>query len=258
MSAEHPEAESVELYALGALSDQERTAFERHLGDCRQCQIAVAAANGVMAAMAATAPRAPLPTGAERRLRAALAREADAVPARARPRKWPAWGAGVAGGLAVALCAGVALLWQSHAWQARLTRAEGAQSTIAANADAALAGVGRGVETRVVAMAGTAAAPAASARAVLVQGSSGGLLLLTASGLPVPTGTEVYQLWLINGNRHTSAGVLSVTRTGQGLLSAKLRPGVTVQALGITAEPRGPAPRPYGVKVLGGAVASGG
>lgn len=249
MSEGHPEVELAELYALGALTARERAAFAQHLGGCGRCRAAVAEANAVMAALAAYPPQMAAPPAAAARLLAAL-------PADARRRAWPGWVPALVGGLVIALCSSGALLWQSHTWQARMARVERAQSEFTANADTALAQVGAGAHSTQVALAGTAAAPQASARAVLVRGTSGGLLLLTANGLRPPTRTEVYQLWLIDGSHHTSAGVLTVTPAGQGILSARLPQGITVQALGITAEPHGPAPQPYGVKVLGGLVAA--
>ena len=207
-----------------------------------------------MTALAAYPPRVTAPPEAEARLLAAV--PIDARRGRSAPRRgiWAGWAAALAGGLAIALLSGGALLWQSHSWQARVARIERAQTAFTTNAGSALAQVGAGSHTSLVTLAGTAAAPRASARAVLVQGASGGVLLLTADGLRPPTKAEVYQLWLLDGSRHTSAGVLSVTPAGQGLLSARLPAGIAVQALGITAEPHGPAPRPYGVKVLGGQI----
>ena len=57
MSGEHPNrAEDFDLYALGALDDAERKAFESHLASCADCAEKLATARGRMAILAFAAP----------------------------------------------------------------------------------------------------------------------------------------------------------------------------------------------------------
>ena len=79
MSGEHPtRAEDFDLYALGALDDAERKAFESHVASCADCAEKLAAARGRMAILAFAAP--PSQPSARRE------RIADAAGHRVRPK----------------------------------------------------------------------------------------------------------------------------------------------------------------------------
>lgn len=69
MTGEHL-GDEAELFALGALEDAERSAAARHVALCAACRERVAAAELVMASLAAAVPAAEPPASIGRRLRA--------------------------------------------------------------------------------------------------------------------------------------------------------------------------------------------
>src|SRR5271155_5727709 len=75
MSGEHPtRAEDFDLYALGALDDAERQAFESHVASCADCAEKLAAARGRVAILAFAAPSvAPSPGVKESLMRQVIA-----------------------------------------------------------------------------------------------------------------------------------------------------------------------------------------
>ena len=75
MSSEHPtRPEDFDLYALGALDDAERKAFESHVASCADCAEKLAAARGRIAMLAFAAPPvAPSPGVKETLMRQVIA-----------------------------------------------------------------------------------------------------------------------------------------------------------------------------------------
>jgi anti-sigma-K factor RskA len=67
--------------------------------------------------------------------------------------------------------------------------------------------------------------------------------VITTVGMPVPTGTKVYQLWVISAAGARSAGLLPPGSTGvtSPVLAADVQPG---DKLAITVEPAGGTPQP--------------
>ena len=124
---DHAWLDAAAPYALGALSAEERAAFEAHLADCAICRAEVQAlreVSGLLAHAAAAATPAPA-------LRERILREARAVrPLAARGRSLRPWIAAAAS-LALAVAAGLGYWRASHARDA-LTRAlAAARDTIA-------------------------------------------------------------------------------------------------------------------------------
>jgi hypothetical protein len=76
MSTDHPFADSVGAYAIGALDADERRAFEAHLSTCARCQADLRDMQKVNAALAITEPRADPPAS----LRASTISYATAQP----------------------------------------------------------------------------------------------------------------------------------------------------------------------------------
>jgi anti-sigma-K factor RskA len=143
-------------------------------------------------------------------------------------RSAPAWGL-VSLALIVALAAGNLALWQ------RIDRMEAV----------ALPG-----EMRVIALAGTGAAPAATGTIVISGDGEYGTLVV--DGLPPLDAGHQYQLWLIENGQRTSGGVFSVNHEGYGAMEiASPEPLSRYAAFGITVEPAGGSPGPTGNKMLG-------
>jgi anti-sigma-K factor RskA len=90
------------------------------------------------------------------------------------------------------------------------------------------------------------------AEAILVLDREGKEGNLTVDGLPELPDNLQYQLWLIDGERRTDAGVFSVGEDGYGKLHIDVPEGLdTYTGLGVTIEPAGGSPGPTGEKVLG-------
>jgi anti-sigma-K factor RskA len=106
---------------------------------------------------------------------------------------------------------------------------------------------------RVVALAGTEAAPAATGTIVISGDGEYGTLVV--DGLPPLDAARQYQLWLIEDGQRTSGGVFSVSSEGYGAMEiASPEPLSRYSAFGITVEPAGGSPGPTGDKVLGSAL----
>jgi anti-sigma-K factor RskA len=73
--------------------------------------------------------------------------------------------------------------------------------------------------------------------------------VITTVGMPVPSGTRVYQLWVISAAGARSAGLLPSSSTGvtSPVLAADVQPG---DKLAITVEPAGGTPQPTTTPVV--------
>ncbi|GGK09954.1 hypothetical protein GCM10010123_44830 [Pilimelia anulata] len=224
-------------YALDALDEPERAAFERHLRECPACATEVAELAEAATALAEPTWSVP-PPGLRQRVLAAAAttrQEPPAVAARAGRRGAAArWQRFAAAAAAVGVCAAGAGL-ATYAWQRGELRDERAA---AADARATADGV----------RAVLAAADARIRTGALV---GGGRVTIVASAqrdrsvvvLDAPPAGErrVYQYWWITGAAPASAAVL-----GEGEhASTRLLPGARgVDVLGVTVEPAGGSATP--------------
>ncbi|WDL98037.1 anti-sigma factor [Alicyclobacillus sp. ALC3] len=92
----------------------------------------------------------------------------------------------------------------------------------------------------------------ASGKAVVIKTGSGIQLIVYISHVTPTRGSEVYHVWLLNhGTRH-SAGIITTSSGGTGVLQVSLN-GQHAQfdAIGITLEPNAETTEPVGPKVLG-------
>jgi anti-sigma-K factor RskA len=73
--------------------------------------------------------------------------------------------------------------------------------------------------------------------------------VITTVGMPVPSGTRVYQLWVISAAGARSAGLLPSSSNGatSPVLAADVQPG---DKLAITVEPSGGTPQPTTTPVV--------
>ena len=252
--------ELVPLAALGALDGEERAAFEAQLASSPPAQRELSAYQELVVRLGLAT--APLPPSVA--LRDLLLRETrPAAPGRA----WlaPALAAGL-----VAALAGLAFFRSERDAALREAAAERAAAQEAretaqkAQAEAAalreiLAGevafreLVSHPETRVISLAGLAAAPEARARVVWHAGR--GEAVLVASGLaPAPAG-KAYELWIIAKAAPVPAGVFQVD--AQGRVVFRLPTGLElagVKTFAVTVEPEGGTPAPTGPMVLAGSV----
>jgi anti-sigma-K factor RskA len=132
VSAHEELLNQAEAYALGALDEGERPAFEAHLGTCADCRKAVAEAALVLSGLSLTAEPVALPEGAGKRLmqrfRAEIVQAAPPGPA-----------PGGAGSIVMALVAAGALAFGGWAWtesqkeKLRADAADAARDTLKAD-----------------------------------------------------------------------------------------------------------------------------
>jgi anti-sigma factor RsiW len=111
MTHEHI-GDSAELYALGALVDDERAAIEAHLRECSECAQVIATAERDVALIASMEERRAAPPDLGRRIEAIV--QTNAMPATTRIKR-PAWPLPAA--LAAALLVGLlpsAYLWSQN------------------------------------------------------------------------------------------------------------------------------------------------
>jgi anti-sigma factor RsiW len=108
MTYEHI-GDSAELYALGALADDERAAIEAHLHECSECACVVASAERDVALIASMEARQPAPPELGRRIDAIVRTAAMSGGARVKRFAWP-----LPAALAAALVVG--LLPSAYFW----------------------------------------------------------------------------------------------------------------------------------------------
>jgi len=219
----------VGAYAVDALDDIERAAFERHLAECPACQSEVA---GLLeaAAMIGSAVAAEPPAGLRDRVLADIATVRPLPPPVERPTVSSITGgrtrfrrrALVAAAAAViALGAGAAVVqpWDDNTSPQQLTASE----QLLASADDA--------ETFTDEVDG-------GGEVTVVRSSAANQAVLVASGLPEPPEGSVYELWLIHEGDMVPAGLIS---GGEHELPLKGDPA-TALGFGITIEADGGSP----------------
>lgn len=218
-------------HALGSLDPAAAAPLEAHLAGCARCQATRREYGAVVTLLPLGLPAAtPLP--AERAALLAAIRAPGAARAQAAPapqRSWRLHGWRPAAlGLALALLAVIL-----GAWLLGALRPAGAE--------------------HVATLAGSAAAPGASARLVVESGRAQARLYVT--GLPPLAPDRSYQLWFARGGQPRFSGaVFRVDATGQATVVVDVPADTsTVQRVGVTEEPLGGSPGPTGRNVLGGA-----
>ena len=222
-------------YALDALDDDERHRFEAHLADCAVCRAEVVELQrGIEALADATAT--PPPSRLKASVMAAIDDEPQerfaAAPAptwreRLRPlfssMSWRI-GSAAAAAAVVVLAVAIALTLRDGALGPDDVIAAPDAVTVTLPATEAYTGT---VE------AGVAYSPGRTAAVV------------TFDGLAGVDGDRTYQLWVIDGDGPTPAGLFVPGDGGRAtvLLDAPVRPGDTI---GVTVEPSGGSPAPTG------------
>ena len=225
----------VGAYALDAIDDLERVAFDRHLADCESCRAEVDELRETAGRLADSTWSAPPP-----RLRAdvlaAIGRTRQLTslgPARIeRPVRWRRWSAAAAAAVVLAGGAGAAV-WTIQDQRVRDERAlaEAAQQ--------------RETRTRQILAASdlvVRTSPMIGGGKVTVATSAlqdAGVVLLGADA--APSGGRVFQLWTIRGKVATSAGALKVGQTSAVQIVNGL-PGD--DSVGVTVEPAGGSASP--------------
>lgn len=218
-------------YVLDAVTDEERAAFERHLGECETCVQEVVELRETAARLALAAREDPPPRMRDavfasiREVRQDAPHEPPvAEVTRLTPRRWPmrlATGA-AAVFLAVAATLGVLLVREQDALEAAQAQSQAVAEILRAD-DATVTTVDD-----------------SGARMTMVASKSEDRLYLYAKDLAEPPAGHTYQAWIM-GDEFVSAGLLNL-EDGQASLDVH---GINAgRALGITIEPEGGSDQP--------------
>ena len=266
----HPQfEEDFELYAIGVLDSDEKTALDSHLPGCAECRSKLDEARARMAMMALAAPQVEPPAGARERLieRFRTERERESTPQRQirsnvvqfRRSPWALlWAAAALILLAAAAWLSVenrrlaGQLTQLEATRQQLEDAEQRLRSESARAEAAL-DILTAPDTAKVELTPVAARPVPHGKAFYNRAR--GLLFYAANLQSLPS-NRTYELWLIpSEGAPIDAGTFNSDLHGNAeVILPPLPPGIVAKAFAVTIEPAGGVPAPTGPKVLIGAV----
>jgi anti-sigma-K factor RskA len=236
------------LYAAGALDENERREFARHLDEdgCTLCRNEVLECE---AAAQSLTMNLPLQTPSESVKKRLLAQaESNSATARPTPAKRPLFGVlGWTGWAAAAASLAVlALVWISN----NTLRSEVSDlKTRVVDLENQMNDQGlRLAALRVIDLKGQGAAPGARSRIF----SDEKTWRVYVSGLPQAAANRSYQLWFVTkAGAKISASVFNTNSQGSAVLNVAVPPTATdLMAAAVTDEPAGGQPQPTGAFVL--------
>lgn len=227
-------------YALNALSDEERAAFEHHLVQCEACRSEVAELRET-AARLGSAVAVPAPAGLKatvlqqvQRTRQLHPEGGQVVPLRRRgwSTRLTALAAAAAVITAVLLGAQVITLnrdlEQANQQLSQLTGTQAAVSEVLTARDAQVVTSDRG-----------------GASAAVVISRKSGKLAFVPQRMPAPGAGRTYQLWLITPHGAHSAGLL-----GEATRPVVAKTVADTRQIGVTIEPAGGSAQPTSDPIL--------
>jgi anti-sigma-K factor RskA len=259
LSNGHIREEDLELFALGALPNDEAAAARAHVSTCSECAPRLAEVRGRMALLALAAPQRQPGPDAKEHLLAKIATERRGQrqalrtdEGRAPSTMWWTWVL-VPASLALALVC-LSLSWQNRKLEKQLTTARQAAQGMANEKHRAddLARTLMQPDTVTVKLAGTSQARFAAG--VVKFNERLGVMLYAAEQLPALPSGKTYQMWLVPASgAPISAGIFKPEEIAIRLLTAQVPPNTTPKAFAVTIEPDGGVPQPTGPQVLLGA-----
>ncbi|MGC2260589.1 MAG: anti-sigma factor [Candidatus Sulfotelmatobacter sp.] len=246
MSEHEQYTEDLALYALDALSEEERAKLEQHLATCAACRLELEQlrTDTALLAMSAAGPRPP--QRARQRLLEAVAREPRTAPvvqssARSAWWGWLGWAA-TAAAIVFALS-----LWREntslHAMLASARSSE-AESTRQLNELRRIAAPIIEPEAQRVTLVAVKTSPQPQGKAFYLRSRNS--LVFLASNMPALPPQKAYELWLIPtiGNP-IPAGVFKPDAHGSAsVVNPPLPPGTEAKAFAITVENQAGSEKP--------------
>lgn len=212
-------------YALGALDEEERAAFEAHLAQCAQCRQEIASFREVAGQLAVAAPDA----NPEPALRDRVLTEARRVrPIRGSRRAWLA----AAAGFVLALFLGGAW-WREREGRRALEARVAEQGELLATLLARDVGVAN--------LAATGKPPSAR----LFWNPQRQRVVMAVFDLPPAPAGRTYQLWAIaTGLPPVSLGTFNTEPDGRLTAALDVPAGLAFDLTAVTEEPAGGSPQP--------------
>ncbi len=232
---DHAWLDAAAPYALGALTAEERAAFEAHLADCAVCRADVQALGEVSGLLAHAAAAATPPPA----LRERILREARAVrPLAAGGRGLP-WLA-VAAAVVLAVAAGVAYLKERGSRQMLERAVAVARDSLAAQQQLVATLLAPDVNTAVLASKGR------PPTARVFWNPSRHRVVMAVFDLPPAPAGRIYQLWAIQtGKAPVSLGIFNTAPDGRVTTALDVPPAlVAFDVTAVTEEPAGGSPQP--------------
>lgn len=265
---EHTWLEQTAPYALGALDEQDRAAFEKHLATCDICAAEVRELSEVASLLATAAAQVAPPAGLRdrilsdarnvRQISAAERPVNTLAPGAARVHAEPAPRATSGGGRAilpwvVAIAASVAAIFLGQQYRSERAARAAAEHALAiarvtmdstgvrlAQRDSLIASL---VAPDVQAVSVTGTGPSPSARYFLDRRAN--RIVIAASALPPAASGRTYQLWGIEtGKPPVGLGTFNTDASGRVLVSLTVPAGLRIAVTAVTEEPAGGSPLP--------------
>lgn len=256
----HPQfAESLALYAMGALDDpQERAALEAHLGTCGDCRRELEAlrADTALLALSATGPQPP--TRSRERLLSAIAAEPRVE--RRNPQRYAVgrlrrrWVTIAPVMMMLILAVFSILLWRdlrntrqalrrTHA-QLEQIQAELEQKNAEFKEAKMVHDLLHAPDAWPLTLVSRKMPPQPQIKTVYSK-QQGALLLMANNLTPLPE-DKIYQLWLLpaDGGAPMSAGWFKPDGKGNGMMFHKMSSGIAAKGFAVTIEPPGGSQTP--------------
>ncbi|MEV0025074.1 anti-sigma factor [Streptomyces atroolivaceus] len=226
-------------YALHALPEEERLAFERHLGACEACTQEVRELSATAARLGLAVSAVPPPGLRERVLREIATVRQEAPPHSTSERSGVAHGrAGRWSSYALAACLAAAAAFGGVAvWQNQVAQDARQEALQARQQNEQLARVLAAPDART-----SSGELEGGARGTVVVSRSANRAVFLASDMARPPGGKVYQLWFNDDGSMRSAGLMDPSATDDTVLLDGPVDGAS--GMGITVEPAGGSEEP--------------
>ena len=225
--------EMLPAYALGCLDEEDVVLVSEHLVACAKCNEQFLEYRSTVDALAYGSPRIYPPDSLKQKLMQRIQSTAE-IPSVLQPAskrwKWRSLWQGFSPAWAFA---SLALIFSLSAINLiQLHNTQKLHKEVA-------------VELLVLKMKGTYRAPKGDGTFVISQDRKKGVLV--ASDLPIPDGSQQYQLWMKKNGHQVSGGVFSVTPTGYAVVEIQSNESLSnFRSFEITLEPAGGSPTQIG------------